>query len=193
MGIIFSQEEKEQLNKTYKVIIEDLRSLYNVSDLTKISTEFTVTENGDRNTYSLVINKKEMYVSLHYSDWYMNLDKISSRGKQKICPIKDYTLVFEFLRIYEKVRKSVFETVSENQRNKTQGMSKIQNLFNKYTKEAIIEVEMPETNNKPALEITSENGKNVGRVTIGPVSLKILTSENVSIVGKKEPAKVKRK
>ena len=61
MGIIFSQEEKEQLNKTYKVIIEDLRSLYNVSDLTKISTEFTITENGNKNTYSLVINKKEIF------------------------------------------------------------------------------------------------------------------------------------
>ena len=193
MSIKFSKDEKEQLDRTFKVVVEDLRNLYYIAETDSIKTELTVIENETENTYTLVINKKEMYLKLHYSDWYMNLDKVSTNKKQKICHIKDYTLVFEFLKKYERVRDSIVRIVTEKQKNKKQGMERVKNLYNKYTKEAIVEVEMPETNNRSSIEITKEDGKNIGRVTIGPVSLKILTSENVSIIGAKQLAKVKKK
>ena len=108
----FTKEEKDKLTKTLSLVVEDLRSIYNIAETNKISYEFEVWENES---------------------------------------------------------------------------------LNKYTKESTIEVELPETNNKPVLEVRSEEGKNVGRVTIGPVSLKILTSENVSIVDRNQQAKVKKK
>ena len=189
----FTKDEKDKLTKTLSLVVEDLRSIYNIAETNKLSYEFEVWENERLNKYSLVINKKEMYLTLHCSDWYMNLDKVKPGGKVKICPIKDYNLAFLFLQKYETIRKKVVSIASVNKTNKEQGMETVKALFNKYTKEATIEVELPETNNKPVLEVRSEEGKNVGRVTIGPVSLKILTSENVSIVDRNQQAKVKRK
>ena len=193
MSIVFTKEEKTQLRQTLNVVVEDLRALYNTADLKTIKTEFSVYENENRNTYTLVIDKKEMYLKLHYSDWYMNLDKISQSGKQKICRITDYNLVYLFLQKYEMVRKEVSNTATNSQIDKKMGMKKIQSIYNKYTKEAIVEVEMPETVNKSSIEISSEDGKNIGKVTVGPVSFKIITSENVNLIGRNQRQKTLKK
>lgn len=193
MSIAFTKEEKTQLRQTLNVVVEDLRALYNTADLKTIKTEFSVYENESRNTYTLVIDKKEMYLKLHYSDWYMNLDKISQSGKQKTCRITDYNLVYLFLQKYEMVRKEVSNTATNSQIDKKMGMKKIQSIYNKYTKEAIVEVEMPETVNKSSIEISSEDGKNIGKVTVGPVSFKIITSENVNLIGRNQRQKTLKK
>ena len=193
MSMTFTKEEKEKLQQTLSVVVEDLRNLYNASSLEKIKTEFNVWENETNNTYSLVINKKEMYLSLHYSDWYMILDKIGPGSKQRISKIKDYNLAFEFLKKFERIREVVLTKTKENVISKEMGMAKIESIHDKYKKEATIEIEMPETVNKPSIEISSENGKNVGRVTVGPVSFKILTSTNVNLIGPERPQKVKKK
>lgn len=193
MTMQFTKEEKEKLTKTLTAVVQDLRSIYNTTDTDKISHEFEVWENESTNKYSLVINKKEMYLTLHYSDWYMNLDKVRPNGKVKMCPIKDYNLVFLFLQKYEAIRKKVVNIARVNQSNKEQGMDVVQRLFNKYTKEATIEVEMPQTINQTNIEVIQEDGKNIGKVTVGPVSLRILASENVRIIERKKQEKVKKK
>lgn len=193
MVMQFTKEEKEKLTQALTVVVEDLRSIFNTAETDKISYEFEVFENESKNKYSLVINKKEMYLTLHYSDWYMNLDKVKPGGKVKMCPIKDYNLVFLFLQKHEIIRKNVVNTARVNQTNKEQGMKRIQAIYNQYTKEATIEVEMPETINQSSIEVTQEDGKNVGKVNVGPVSLRILTSPNVRIVEQKIHNKVKKK
>lgn len=193
MVMQFTKEEKEKLKETLAVVVEDLRSIFNTADSDKISYEFEVLENENKNKYSLVINKKEMYLTLHYSDWYMNLDKVRQNGKVKMCLIKDYNLVFLFLQKYETIRKNIANTARVNQTNKEYGMRRIQEIYNQYTKEATIEVDIPDTINQSSIEVIQEDGKNVGKVNVGPVSLRILASPNVRIVERKKDAKVKKK
>ena len=192
MIIHFTKEEKEKLKETLAVVVEDLRSIFNTADSDKISYEFEVLEN-EYNNYSLVINKKSMYLKLHYSDWYMNLDKVRQNGKVKMCVITDYNLVFLFLQKYEEIRKNIENKARENQTNKEHGMRRIQEIYNQYTKEATIEVEMPDTINQSSIEVIQEDGKNVGKVNIGPLSLRILASPSVKIIERNTDVKVKKK
>lgn len=193
MIIHFTKEEKEKLKETLAVVVEDLRSIFNTAGSDEISYEFEVLENEHTNNYSLVINKREMYLMLHYSDWYMNLDKVRQNGKVKMCPIKDYNFVFLFLQKYETIRKNIANTARVNQKNKEYGMRRIQEIYNQYIKEATIEVEIPDTINQSSIEVIQEDGKNVGKVNIGPLSLRILASPSVKIIERKTDVKVKKK
>lgn len=182
MALVFTKEEKDKMRETLDNVISDLRSIYETSESDKICYEFKTMENGKEYEYRLVINEKESYVVYRYSDWYMNLDK--KQGKSyKTKPIKDYTFVFEFLKGYETIRNGVVSIAKQNAQQKNIGMKKIDAIMSKYSKEAIIEVEMPETVNQSTIEVVEEDGKNVGRINIGPLSLKILASPSVKIVG----------
>ena len=195
--MIFSAEEKEKIDKAIKVVTEDLRSLYNASAIEKIDKVMNVVTRGFRSLYNaseigLVITKKEMYRYKPYSEPNY-LDKISLNGKQNICSVRNYNMVFDFLKHYENIRSSIVEEIKRNQEDKTKGMIEIEKIFNKYTKEATLEIEMPDAISKPTIELSTEDGKNIGKLTIGPISLKILTTANVKIKGNDEKTKVKKK
>ena len=191
MALVFTKEEKDKMRETLDNVISDLRSIYEASESDKIIYEFKTIENGKEYEYRLVISEKESFVVYRYSDWYMNLDKKQGKG-YKTKPIKDYTFVFEFLKQYESIRSGVVSIAKQNAQQKNIGMKKIDAIMNKYRKEAVIEVEMPETVNQSTYEVTEEDGKNVGRINIGPLSLKILASPSVKIVGQTKE-KVKKR
>lgn len=192
MALVFTQEEKDKMREALDNVVSDLRSIYEESESDKISYEFKTIENGKEYEYYLGINKKEAYIVHKYSDWYMNLDKRQGK-KYKTMPIKDYTLVFEFLKKYDTIRSGVVSLAKKSAQQKRIGMRAIEAIMDKYSKEAVIEVEMPETVNQTTIEVIEEDGKNVGRINIGPLSLKILASPSVKIVGKTEKGKVKTK
>jgi len=52
---------------------------------------------------------------------------------------------------------------------------------------------LPETLNQHKLEVVEEDGKKVGTLNFGSISLKIITSGNVELVSKPEANKVKAK
>jgi len=192
MSMVFTQEEKTKMQETLGKVVADLRSIFEMSQDSVLKYKFKTIENGDKHEYCLIINDKESFISLCYCDWYMQLDK-KHGNTYHIHKIKDYETAFEFLKKYEIIRKGLIELAKTTADKKKTGMSIIDEISSKYSKEAIIEVTMPETINQSSIEIVQENGQNVGRITIGSLSLKILASPSVKIVSKIESEKKKVK
>ena len=190
---LFTKDEKKLIKKTLELVTKELRSIYNESSCKKIQYEMNIIENDKLNTYTLNIIAKEMYLYLNNSGWYMELDKIGLNQKYSNTKITDYNLAFEFLKKYDIVKKGVLEQATQNVIDKKNGITKIENLYASHLKEATIEIEAPETLNKPTIEITKEDGKNISCIQVGPVSLKIFASENVNLLARETVQKVKKK
>lgn len=191
MAMVFTKEEKDKMQDTLEKVVHDLRSIFEISQEDVLRHEFKTIENGKEYEYYLIIKAKEAFISHRYSDWYMQLDK-KHGSTYRMHKIKDYNTAFEFIKKYEIIREAILLKAKQSAKKKKIGMDKIDAVNSKYTKEAIIEVEMPETVNQSSIEVTQEDGKNIGRINIGPVSIKILSSPSVRIVTP-EVKKVKKR
>ena len=191
MIMIFTKQEKDKMQETLGKVVQDLRSIFEMSQENVLKYDFKNIENNKEYSYTLFIKEKESFISLQCSDWYMQLDK-KHGSKYRMHKIKDYDTAFEFLKKYETIREKILFEAQRNAKKKKNGMDRIDAINSKYTKEAVIEVEMPETVNQSSIEVTQEDGKNIGRINIGPVSIKILSSPSVRIVTP-EAKKVKKR
>ena len=191
MAMVFTKEEKDKMQDTLEKVVHDLRSIFEISQEDVLRHEFKTIENGKEYEYYLIIKAKEAFISHRYCDWYMQLDK-KHGSTNRMHKIKDYNTAFEFIKKYEIIREAILLKAKQSAKKKKIGMDKIDAVNRKYTKEAIIEVEMTETVNQSSIEVTQEDGKNIGRINIGPVSIKILSSPSVRIVTP-EVKKVKKR
>ena len=191
MKTTFTKEEIDLMNQAMANIASDMRSLYEIATLDEIGIGFETNENGKNYTYKLYLMKNSICV-YHGGSKYACLEKKHSNGKSTYPKVKDKVFEFEFLKGYEDIRREIEKTIKNEAKNKRDGIAKIVALNNKYSKEAIITVEAPETLNQSSIVVTNENGMNAGFIKIGSTTIKIFASNNVKIVGQ-EKEKVKRK
>lgn len=195
MNMSFTDEEKKDIRDALNNILDDARAIYDVSKIPELRCGVSVykpcTYNG-----TLVINGQGTFLVrlkslVDNTKEYIYLEKIIF-GKKIRPKVKNYELAFGIIREYDSYRSYLEHQAKNYVELKKSGMEDINNIKKRYDKEAAIELEIPDSVNKSTIEITEENGQNIGRIKIGPISLKILTSPNVSITYKKEE-KVKRK
>lgn len=192
MYISFNEEEKQDIKEALDNILDDLRAMYNASKIPVLRTGIGW---YDPNYFSgiLEVNDKGTYIVRDRYDKkeYLYLEKIVL-GQITRPRIKDYEIVYGFIRRYDSERIYLEKLATDYVKSKKAGMEEVRNVKKQYDKTAVIEVEMPETVNQSSIEVVEENGKNIGHIKIGPISLKILTSPNVLITSKKQE-KQKRK
>lgn len=185
----FSKEEKKDIEASLKNVLADAKALYDLSEMDYYRFDFEV----DRGTpYRFEINQRGVYYYYRYSPTGNCIAGFKKNGNIDIYK-NPHDLLFSFITNYEKIRKDLEIRAEKNQRIKTSGMDKVRELEKRYAKEAVIEVEMPDTLNQSSIEVLEEDGKNVGRLQIGPISIKILTTPNVRIINKMTKEKVKEK
>jgi len=185
----FTKEEKKELDASFKRVLEDIKELYDVSDMETYKKRIIF---YNMNTYRFEINEHGIWLTY---DCTINGNCVASfkrNGKLHIYP-NPADLIFGFLNKYDEIREDLLKEAATNLQLKYDGLNKIRELENRYSKEATIEIIMPETINQSSIEVTQEDGMNVGKLTIGPVSLKILTTPNVRIINKGKNSKVKQK
>lgn len=185
----FTKEEKKQIDAAYENVLYDLKALYQISELDYYRKRVKL---HDEKIYKFEVNQYGVWFYQAQAPSGNCIASFKTNGKIKIYRIP-YELIFGFLNQYDGIREGLEEEAKHNLEIKQQGMDKISELEKTYSKEAVIEVEMPNTLNHTSIEVYEEDGKNVGRLNIGPISLKILTSPNVKIINPKPKEKVKQK
>lgn len=184
----FTKEEQKEIEASLKNVLADAKGLFDLIETDLYRFDF---EDNERTPYRFEINQYGVYYHYRYSPNGNCIAGFKRNGNIHIYK-NPHDLLFGFITNYEKIRKDLLTKAEKNQMVKTSGMEKVRELEQKYRKEAVIEVEMPETVNQSTIEVTEEDGKNVGRINIGPLSLKILASPSVKIVGQTKE-KVKKR
>ena len=185
----FTKEEQKEIEASLKNVLADAKGLFDLIETDLYRFDF---EDNERTPYHFEINQYGVYYHYRYSPNGNCIAGFKRNGNIHIYK-NPHDLLFGFITNYEKIRKDLLTKAEKNQMVKTSGMEKVRELEQKYRKEAVIEVEMPDTLNRSTIEVVEEDGEKVGKLKIGPISIKILTTPNVRIINKKPNEKVKEK
>ena len=176
----FTKNEKEEIQKNMKLLLEDLRELADLSQRKQIRTSVSCwIENG---RWDLIITDREIYLQDRYSHKIKHLHKKNILGEPKINV--DPETGFYFIRSYEDIKEEVHYYVEQSIKEKGSGLEVLQKMNQKYDKKASIAIELPPANNQYPLEVTEENGQKIGRLKFGDRTIEIITNGDIVLVDK---------
>lgn len=190
--MLFTKEEKKDIEKSLGFVLDDIREMWKLSQVDEIYLNMGIAFSAPVN---LLINESK--VTLYYSAWdgtscYCKLERKGLRGNNRIP--SDYEVAFTFLKKYDDVIRPLIEgKIKETLTKKGLGLEALEAIKKHYDKEASIDIELPPTNNQHTIEITQEDGKNVGIINFGDRTIKIITNGDIVLLDRrKEPEKVKK-
>ncbi len=182
-NIIFSKEEKEKIKKSLGYVLDDIRELWKTAETDKIYLEIGRYIDSNTQYYLYITNNK---ISIHRPNWdtttKYNLETKAAKLVNRIP--SDYELTLTFIEHYEEIRTVLIKEIKKGLRKKGLGFSAIEEINQKYNKDAEIEIDFPETNNKHTIEVQEENGKKVGIINFGSRTIKIITTGDIVLIDK---------
>ena len=193
----YSKSELKVFEKALKTVLDDLESLWNLKTFDRLSFDVELPgisscsakyyENG----WSFVMDKEGFYLSNTRCGQVINFVTINKFG---YCHqhLKIHPRDLVFLREYDKIREKIVSHIENIQSSKKKDMDMAESLINRYSKNAVVEIELPATNNQQTIEVVEENGRKVGTLNFGDISLKIISSANIEFKSTTSE-KVKRK
>ena len=193
-----TSKDKKEIRRTVKLLTQDLRILtsdYLEEEIKVFAFREKIKNYGDK--WYLIITRKTIEILAHETNNY----SILADRKKYLCEA-DYIAQFYFIKYYDGIRKNIEEIVNERKKEVGDNIKTLNETRNKYLKKlkekkkekkAIVEIELPPTNNRKTIEVIEENGKKVGTITFEGAILKIITDANIEFKSKSENEKIKRK
>lgn len=198
--IKYNKEELNTIKSAYNKILDDMDLLWEKSEIEEIELRIYFGKNPNNGLPHdlgkiayLVFNDQE--IRMEYRNFRLsriiNIEKRNRRGK----PSRNYDVstMEALLEKYSEIREILKGKIEESISDKKRKIDLFKSIDEQYSKEANIELSLPETLNQHKLEVVEEDGKKVGTLNFGSISLKIITSGNVELVSKPEANKVKAK
>lgn len=195
----YSKKEIKVFEKALKTVLDDLENLWNLKMFERL--EFDVELPGIsscKNNYyehgwSFVMDEEGFYLLNNGCGEIINFVTINKFGNCKQ-HLKIHPIDIVFLREYDQIREKIVSHINSIQVSKQENLDMAESLISRYSKNAVIEITLPETNNKQTIEVVEENGRKIGTLNFGDISLKIISSASIDFQTKiVEPSKVKRK
>ena len=194
----YTKNEIIEFQKALDVIIDDLEALWQIGALSKIKVHADLPnfskcdKTYTNNAWFFIMEKESFYLQQINFDRDSNIYYFAKRKKngklQRYLDIKQQDIIF--LNNYDQIRKVIVEEIENALIEKNKDLEMAKKITQKYAKKATIEIEMPKTANQHTLEITTENGQQIGTIKLGNISLRIITDDSIEI---KQNAKVKKK
>lgn len=197
----FTDSEKDIIRTTLTTVIEDLDNLWSMEACSKIVVPvilegiekyyegypsggwvFEMTENN-----YIITNANSKYRFLIVSE----KDGVRKDHTEIIGPID-----VMILKEYPMIREYIISAIKHANQEKQETLEYVRNLDSKLRNKATLEIDLPETNNRQAIEVVEENGKRIGTINFGEIALRIITDANSSIEFKDKSGndlKVKKK
>ena len=195
----FTDEEKEYIDQTLNIVLDDIHEIIKLIPLSNIYIEsyhfsLKILENciyisGGRSVGNIVLEEiktKERVM------WYKENKKAVKRKSFKDYPSKDQNCILRFLADYETYRNSLIGELKRTTENKSQLLSKLQIINSKYSNNVYIDFGSIETQNVKPLEVKEENGRTIGTIEFGNKVVKIVTDGDI-VLNKIEKVKAKVK
>ena len=196
--IKYTQNEIKQLQNALNAIIDDLESLWRISSLEEISVPVLLhgfsscyRDKEVTNFWRFIMDEQGIYLS-HKDDRYRYiLAKRIGFGKiSKYLTIHEQDIIF--MKEYKDIRKLIIEEIEVAKMRKKENLDIADQIANMYKKDAQIEIELPESLNKHQIEVQEEDGRKIGTLNFGSLSIKIITTGDIELVHK-DKEKQKRK
>ncbi len=174
----FTREEKKEIRQALNNVLDDLDALWDVSSLESVYQYFDLKgQSWGCDEWELIIDKNGILIKDYPKE--IVLETFGRRNKRP--RVKDYTEIYYFIRQYETLRKKVEDKIKRSNIDKNKGIDEIINIKNRYTKEATIEVEVPETINPHTITLKQEDGKSVGEIRMNAGTIRIITRGSIVI------------
>lgn len=195
----YSKDELKVFEKALKTVLDDLESLWELKafDHLRFNVDLPgISSCGDKyyeNGWSFVMDKDGFYLLNPNCDQIINFVTINKFG---YCHqhLKIHPRDIVFLREYDKIREKIVTHIENVQSAKNKDLDMAESIINRYSKNAVVEIALPETNNQQTIEVVEENGRKVGTLNFGDISLKIISNANIEFKSTSTTSeKVKRK
>jgi len=192
----FSKEEKRLIRENIKLLVKDMRELWEIFPYEKIKIPVGIYIDGYSPDWDLVIDKSK--IELVCDDGYIksnstSLERVPGIGDVYVYGKDEYLAHHQFIKKYDEIREELKHIVEKRAQTRKDSLEMLNAYNKKYKKQDIVEVSVPESKNPDLIEIKNEDGKNVGIIDFGDKSIKIITSGDIVLVNKeKETAKHKR-
>ena len=199
VNFVFTKEEEQYISETLNIILDDFEKIaglleipYHCIEIENLTLQFNpknISLNSKRRSYSCYLSevkdKKTTYSSETTKSKRKSFENFEKSEQQDI--------VF-FLANYEKFRSIAIEKVKEVAQNKKSLFEQLQAIRNKYSTEISVDFGTVATQNIKTLEVTTENGRNVGTIDFGNRIVKVISNGDI-VLKKLEPIqeKVKQK
>ena len=196
--IKYTPNETKQLQNALSLIIDDLESLWKMSPLEEISVPVFLPcfsscyrDKDVTNYWRFIMDEQGIYLS-HKNDRYRyDFAKRIGFGKiTKYLAINEQDIIF--MKEYQDIRKLIVTEIQVAKMRKKEDLDIANKIANMYKKDATIEIDLPETLNKHQIEVQEEDGRKIGTLNFGSISVRIITTGDIELVHK-DKEKQKRK
>ena len=179
--IRFNEEEKAQINETYKAVIADIDSLCKKGQIRKLRVNartYRTIFKGHYSSYEadLIINGHSLFL---VSD--------ASKKSVDLRTIRNVYQKLEVIDNYGSIRHRIINQIDASDEVKTRISETIK------SNDAIVEMELPESIDQNVIEVTREDGRIVGTIDFGGKLVRIVTDGNIVLEDRSEVTKMKKK
>ena len=188
-----TKELKKEIKETIKILVKDLRTLWNLYPYEEIKLSLNLYLTNYGNYWYFIMNEKEITIREASNGNHTHLERKGINNKPY--QVGEYLAHQQFINQYEKIRNQVESIQNSKKEQHESQMSKMSELRNKYSDEskkerkrleASVQIDFPPSINVNDIEITEENGKTIGIIDFGKQLIKIITEGDIVLVDKRK-------
>jgi len=200
MGVlVFNKTDKENIKKSLALITDDIRSMWESSQVDSVRIELHLNSIDRFSTNSTYLEINDKKIGIHEYEYeehkYYPFER-KTRNKS-IKTVGNYHIAFAFIKDYDEIiRPKIESELKKGLASREMGFEKLEAVKQQYDKHAEVLFEVGQSNNPPIIVLSGEEGNNIGTLYLGNRSLKIIVNGPIKIINKedqKELANVKRR
>ena len=199
INLRFTKEEKQHIQETLDVVLDDLEEMIKLFPLDYYDVEIDNLKLYFSQEY-IKLKKEQKNTVVLSSIKDVQINSLMSFRREKIRerkPFHQFTSeeqgsIVSFLENYDAYRNQIVEELKKTTTQKNDILTKLQMIKAKYSGEVIVDFGPVATQNLKTLEVTNENGRNVGTIDFGNRIVKIITDGDI-VLKKVETVKEKIK
>ena len=179
----FNKDELGYLKDTLRLVLEDINEIYETSELEIISIDFLTHSEQERwklitSDYKLTLKRDEQFLA----EFARIKPTKQSKGHYEYnyqWTNFGYNVILRFLASYKDIRKTLLETAQNGLNSKETLMDELRKLRTNFTKEVYVDFGTNNTQNQHALEVTEQDGKQIGTINFGQKTVKIISEGEI--------------
>lgn len=196
--IKYNVEEQKTIKSAYNKILDDMDLLWEKSEIDEIELRVYFGKK-ETNGFPREIGKiaylifNDQGIRLEYRNFRpiqaFTIEKRNRRGK----PSRNYDLstMEALLEKYSEIREVLTGKIEESVSDKKRKIDLFKSIDDQYSKEANIELFLPETLNPHSISLKEESGKTIGEIKMGSGIIRIITNGTILVERPKPKIKTK--
>lgn len=197
--IRYNTDEQNTMKSAYNKILDDMDLLWEKSETDNIEL-LVYLGKKEKKGYPHSLSKiaylifNDRGIKLEYRNFMpykvVVVEKRNRLGK----PSRNYDVATmeALLESYSDIREELKKEIKESIDDKNRKVTLFKSIDDQYSKEANIELTLPETLNPHSISLQQEEGKSIGEIRMGSGTIRIITNGSI-VVANHEQVKVKRK